>query len=30
MDGIKPRTISRAGKEPKWHSTTVHRILKNN
>lgn len=29
MDGIKPRTTSRAGKETKWHSTTVHRILKN-
>jgi hypothetical protein len=27
-DGIKPRTLARAGKETKWHTTTVQRILK--
>jgi DNA invertase Pin-like site-specific DNA recombinase len=27
MDGIKPRTSSRAGKETKWHTTMIQRIL---
>ena len=27
-DGIKPRTPARAGKETKWHPTTIQRILK--
>jgi hypothetical protein len=28
LEGIKPRT-SRVGIQPKWHTTTVQRILKN-
>jgi len=29
LEGIKPRTINRVGIQPKWHTTTVQRILKN-
>ena len=29
LEGIKPRTTSRVGIQPKWHTTTVQRILKN-
>jgi DNA invertase Pin-like site-specific DNA recombinase len=29
VDGVKPRTNSRAGIVTKWHPTTVQRILKN-
>jgi site-specific DNA recombinase len=28
VEGIKPRTLTRAGKETKWHPTMIQRILK--